>query len=570
MSNNIQFTIDNESFNIISARIHEKISRPYWGEFYLKHDSLLEPSSLMGKKAVLWSKVAGIERYFRVIITSVTVYGGDAHSLCVKGESPLCGMKHAYRSRSFSNIKIRELMNRLLPSLQWKGELSDHMHEYVEQHQCSDVDFFQRMIHQMNLDYYFKSDVFGTTVYIEDKHHRPDMVSFPFLPGRAASDQTLKFNAVEGEDKTFYGVSNVLSLHPHDVFALEDHPTTSFNREYRIEESEHIWQDNDIAYEHRLKMKPVNAVPEKLTESVSNRVTYLTLALVQYDEALAINDQGKYHIQPFEMPNRSAADNSYAVPLSSPYAGNDFGMHFPLLDQTEVLIARMEGHVDKPFIIGARYGEAQHNPITDVFPDHHVIKTSAKNALLMNDDKSMPSLIIETSQQEQCMSFSGEMNAASMSVHSQNGHITLEAGHDIAFRSEASLNMSVDGAVNIDGKSLELMATDNHLNIHAGDDFKMSALKKVNINIGKRLAITAENNIAINIKKNYRLSCQGDCQLETVQGKMLLSSHQSTGLLSAQINVEAGLSAMSFQQDGIGILSAQLIELNADTINIKS
>jgi uncharacterized protein involved in type VI secretion and phage assembly len=422
----------------------------------------------------------------------------------------------------------------------------------------------------MNLVYYCKSDEYSTKVYVEKMHYKGDITSFPFLPGRAASDQTLKINAIEGDDHTFYCVTNILSLQPHGVFSLEGHPTITYNREYRILENEHVWQENDIAYQHHLTVEPANSVNSHHVQHPTNKVPYISVAVVQSNPHTLLNDQGKYHIQPLEMSKRLPNERQYAVPMSGSYVGNDFGMHFPLAEHTEVLIARMDGYVDKPFIMGAWYNSVHINPITEIYPDQHVIKTQGKNSLLMNDDKISPSLCIETALQEQSITFEAETNAVSVNMNSQRGCVMLEADQDIALCTKASLNVAVEGEMDMNAKSLQCIATDNDITFHCGNDQKMVAQKNVNIKMGNHLSITADKSVAMDIKKEYYLSCQGNSRMNAEHGKMLLSSSQSTSFLSDQINIIAGGSTMCMKNNGIGILSAQLITINVDAINIKS
>ncbi len=82
----------------------------------------------------------------------------------------------------------------------------------------------------------------------------------------------------------------------------------------------------------------------------------------------------------------------HKVPLAEPYAGNTgggkaFGMHFPLLKNTQVLISFLEGDIDRPVIVGAMYNKTNTNPVNSTNPSYNILRSSSGNRFVMNDEK---------------------------------------------------------------------------------------------------------------------------------------------------------------------------------------
>lgn len=98
------------------------------------------------------------------------------------------------------------------------------------------------------------------------------------------------------------------------------------------------------------------------------RIHGVLSAIVQADplstsNEAKIDEEGRYVVQfHFDTSQREGTRSSRPVRMAQPFAGPQQGMHFPLLPDTEVLIAFIDGDPDRPIIVGALS-----NPLT---PSH--------------------------------------------------------------------------------------------------------------------------------------------------------------------------------------------------------
>ena len=94
-----------------------------------------------------------------------------------------------------------------------------------------------------------------------------------------------------------------------------------------------------------------------------------------------------YHKHAEERTSLSIDRRSMAVRKAEPYAGHGVGMHFPLKEDTEVLLVYRNGHPDRPVIAAAMPGEGGHDsPVTDANPTSHVVETSSGARFEIHDD----------------------------------------------------------------------------------------------------------------------------------------------------------------------------------------
>ncbi len=111
-----------------------------------------------------------------------------------------------------------------------------------------------------------------------------------------------------------------------------------------------------------------------------------------------LDEKGRYKVRlPFDSADKPNGKASHWIRLAEPYAGNSaqdqtYGMHFPLVKGTEVLISYVEGDIDRPIILSAVYNENNENPVKRANQARHVIKTKGGNRIIMDDTENKESI----------------------------------------------------------------------------------------------------------------------------------------------------------------------------------
>lgn len=122
------------------------------------------------------------------------------------------------------------------------------------------------------------------------------------------------------------------------------------------------------------------------------RIDGVLTAVVQADAAspegeAQLDDEGRYLVQfHFDTTDRDGLRASRRVRMAQPFAGPSQGMHFPLIPDTEVLIAFVDGDPDRPIIVGAVPNAVTPNRVTAA--DSHMHRIRSRRGLVVEFGKT--------------------------------------------------------------------------------------------------------------------------------------------------------------------------------------
>nr|WP_314265439.1 type VI secretion system tip protein VgrG [uncultured Moellerella sp.] len=109
------------------------------------------------------------------------------------------------------------------------------------------------------------------------------------------------------------------------------------------------------------------------------------------------NEDGFYWVKfDADLDDKKMGYESMPVRLAKPYAGDTYGMHFPLIQGTEVAIAFHEGDPDRPYIAHAMHDSRHPDHVTSANNTRNVIRTPANNKLRMEDKRGEEHIKLST------------------------------------------------------------------------------------------------------------------------------------------------------------------------------
>ena len=104
------------------------------------------------------------------------------------------------------------------------------------------------------------------------------------------------------------------------------------------------------------------------------------------DQLARVDEAGRYRVRfDFDRAEWQKGRESMWVRLGRPYGGDNYGMHFPLMDNTEVGIAFENGDPERPFIAHVFHDEINPDLVTDRNSTRNLLRTLRKNELRMED-----------------------------------------------------------------------------------------------------------------------------------------------------------------------------------------
>ncbi|MCX9049519.1 type VI secretion system Vgr family protein [Citrobacter portucalensis] len=98
--------------------------------------------------------------------------------------------------------------------------------------------------------------------------------------------------------------------------------------------------------------------------------------------------EGLYRVKfDADQDSKQQGYESMPVRLAKPYGGDTYGIHFPLIQGTEVAVAFHEGDPDRPYIAHALHDSRHPDHVTQANHTRNVIRTPANNKLRMEDKR---------------------------------------------------------------------------------------------------------------------------------------------------------------------------------------
>lgn len=215
------------------------------------------------------------------------------------------------------------------------------------------------------------------------------------------------------QEQVFRGLSAIPALRPGYLFRLERHYRADFNAEYLVTA---VWHEGSqeqyltsglgvagvpdaeaLFYRNRFECIPgaVQFRPAQVTKkpTISGFLPAVIDAATETGQYAELDDDGRYKvILPFDLSGRAGGKASTWLRMATPYAagssGGNYGMHFPLLKGTAVLLSFEAGDIDRPLIVGAVFNRERPNPVTSRNQFRNAIRTAAGHELVIGDERS--------------------------------------------------------------------------------------------------------------------------------------------------------------------------------------
>jgi type VI secretion system secreted protein VgrG len=214
----------------------------------------------------------------------------------------------------------------------------------------------------------------------------------------------------------YHGESTAANLWAGFLFNLEDHFRTTHNQQYLITEVEHhgFQAMHSLSGQHKSVSKGegereyhnrFSAIPAGVQFRPERNATrprfYGTLNAVidaagngQYAE---LDDQGRYKvILPFDESDNDGGRASRWVRMAQPYAGNNYGMHFPLHRGTEVLLTFIDGDPDRPIIAASVPNPDTASPVISDNQSQCMIRTGGNNQIHTEDKDGSQQIVLHS------------------------------------------------------------------------------------------------------------------------------------------------------------------------------
>ncbi|WP_227729117.1 type VI secretion system Vgr family protein [Yersinia proxima] len=148
-----------------------------------------------------------------------------------------------------------------------------------------------------------------------------------------------------------------------------------------------------VPYSETLCWRPALLPRPKVSGTMMARVTS-----AKSNDIYAWQDtSGLYRVKfDADQDDKTQGQESMPVRLAKPYGGDVYGIHFPLIQGTEVAIAFHDGDPDRPYIAHALHDSRHTDHVTEKNNTRNVIRTPAFNKLRMEDQRGEEHIKLST------------------------------------------------------------------------------------------------------------------------------------------------------------------------------
>lgn len=148
-----------------------------------------------------------------------------------------------------------------------------------------------------------------------------------------------------------------------------------------------------VPYSETLCWRPALLPRPKVSGTMMARVTS-----AKSNDIYAWQDtSGLYRVKfDADQDDKAQGQESMPVRLAKPYGGDVYGIHFPLVQGTEVAIAFHDGDPDRPYIAHALHDSRHTDHVTEKNNTRNVIRTPAFNKLRMEDQRGEEHIKLST------------------------------------------------------------------------------------------------------------------------------------------------------------------------------
>ncbi len=253
--------------------------------------------------------------------------------------------------------------------------------------------------------------------------------------------------------------------------------------------------------------------------------------------------------------------------------GNGHGMRFPLQPDTNIVLGRIHGQADQPFIFGAFYQDDHVNPVTAHNPFHHLIKTSIGHRLLMDDDPVEPNILLETADRENELRLVGGEASPGIVLCSHTGAIRMEAVNDIVIEATQDITVNAKAPVMMTAASWMVSAAESGLSFNASENIEVNAGEHCEINVAGVVGLSVGGDLRHTVTGAFVMRADQDMTFHSQSGRLAINAAEKHNItvttLDGSIMFKVGDSEIVLNPNGKLSVKGREINIISPEVNLN-
>lgn len=385
--------------------------------------------------------------------------------------------------------------------------------------------------------------------------------------------------AIDWQRYTIELTTDCSNLLPGQKLTITDHPVARYNQEYRILNikmqgdqsagqiyhkdypvaicSELLLIPADIIYRHPIKPGHLNGTLTARIDSAGGEYAYL-------------DEQGRYRIRfPYDLDSKPAGAASSPVRLLQPSTGINYGTHFPLQKNTEVIFACINGDINRPIILGVVPNADAPSPVTAYNNSQHIIRTKHGNQLLINDKKNHERINFTAAQQNK-LNLGAKAGEHAIQLISEQGGANITAKTHYSQQSETNniLQVGKDHVVTVENAQ-KFITENQDIILQSGQFTKIKANNKINITSGKNMNLKSSRDILINTHQAAQITAK-NLIINSKNGDLYLTANNKINLIVDKITIAQSGAKIEINQNGNITIQANQIDIKTKHNNLQA
>lgn len=208
-----------------------------------------------------------------------------------------------------------------------------------------------------------------------------------------------------------------------------------------------------VPYSETLCWRPALKPRPKVSGTMMARVTS-----AKSNDIYAWQDAaGLYRVKfDADQDDKAQGQESMPVRLAKPYGGDVYGIHFPLIQGTEVAIAFHDGDPNRPYIAHALHDSRHVDHVTEANNTRNVIRTPSNNKLRMEDKRGEEHIKLSTEYGGKTQLNLGHNVDANKAQRGEGAELRTDKW--VSIRGAKGIFLSADGQPKAQGQMLDMNA----------------------------------------------------------------------------------------------------------------
>ena len=351
-------------------------------------------------------------------------------------------------------------------------------------------------------------------------------------------------------------------------FSLIDHTREECNDTYLILSVEHGGGhasigggDRQVTYENTFSLLPSATIsffaPARQHKATQMHGIITAPIEANGSEYASLDENGRYKVRlPFDISDNQNYDASKYVRLAQPYSGANYGMHFPSHEGSEMILACIDGDLDKPLGIGTVPNANTTSPVVSANKQQNVIRTAGGNEFILDDTKDKQKITLK-SKSTHILEMDDDLKRVFLQTKDKNKLLLDDTNKNVSWNAkDHNITMSYgdsDNGIVITTKSGHVIKIDDK-NKNITIQSKEGSV--IQIDDGKKSIVmkdaNSKNTVTLDGNKGLILDSQGKIQISATQDIEIKGANikitGSTGKIEAKATTDLILNGMNITE----------------------